>query len=105
MDRDDQGMQREIPQWHVAQFPRYLYLNRNGWQLSTTVSGISFVSMRGAWQRIQLFSLVTSKDYHTLLVEWPVLSLSIVHVRRDVLTKLMPDTVVSTTKLNHFLEN
>jgi hypothetical protein len=40
------------------------------------------------------------------LVGWPVLSLSIIHVRWDVLTKLMPDTVVCalTVKPRYYVQ-
>ena len=47
------------------------------------VSGVGFVSMRGAWQKNPFLSLVTPKDYH-------------------ILTKLMPDTVVSLPTMKSY---
>jgi len=78
---------------NYAKIYRMIFLHFSAAKIvSTTVACVELSKI------IPFFSLVTLKDYYTSLAGWPVLSLSIIHVRRDVLTKLMPDTVVMTVR-------
>ena len=60
-----------------------------GRELRTTVSGISFVSMRGAWQKNSFFLIGYFKRLWRIVGRVAVLSLSIIRVGRGVLTKLI----------------